>query len=375
MESRRRIAPFGNSRIVCPDVNSRAGLYAQGSDILNPMPAPGTSVNSISLQERDLAILRGLFEARVMNTSHVAALYFDQRKEAAWKRLQKLKAEGLILEHRRNAFARANLFLTRKGHHVLRASGVLAEYPPLSPAALAKRSRVSEFTLRHELEVMDVKAAIHVEICKTGNLAIQTFDTWPLLYRFKASRDNSFGSDEFVQPDAFIRIHENTADGHLDEHSFFLEVDRSSESLDTLIGKAERYVDYYRRGGFAERNGGRREQFQEYPFLVLMVFKTAERRNNFAVRLLQLERNIGRWFLLSTLPEVIATPLGAIWMRPSEYRSAMKDTAFDPEKDQVGWGYQRNVERDRLAREKVVLVPLFQDLRSAIQPSTKLAKP
>jgi len=50
----------------------------------------------ISLQDRDLALLRGLFESRVMTNNHAAALYFDGKGEAAKKRLQKIKADGLI---------------------------------------------------------------------------------------------------------------------------------------------------------------------------------------------------------------------------------------------------------------------------------------
>jgi hypothetical protein len=50
----------------------------------------------ISLQDRDIDLLRGLFECRVMTTDHATALYFDGKSEAAKKRLQKIKAAGLI---------------------------------------------------------------------------------------------------------------------------------------------------------------------------------------------------------------------------------------------------------------------------------------
>ena len=57
-------------------------------DILNRVPATKTQQNSIDLQPRDHALLRGLFECRVMTTDHAAGLYFDSRNEAAKKRLQ-----------------------------------------------------------------------------------------------------------------------------------------------------------------------------------------------------------------------------------------------------------------------------------------------
>jgi hypothetical protein len=71
--------------------------------------------DSISLQDRDIALLRGLFECRVMTKDHVTALYFEGKGEAAKKRLQKLKAAKLISERPRRAFEPSILFLTRDG--------------------------------------------------------------------------------------------------------------------------------------------------------------------------------------------------------------------------------------------------------------------
>jgi len=58
--------------------------------------------DALQLQDRDLALLRGLFESRVMTNDHAAALYFDGKSEAAKKRLQKLKAAGFRKERGRS---------------------------------------------------------------------------------------------------------------------------------------------------------------------------------------------------------------------------------------------------------------------------------
>jgi hypothetical protein len=71
--------------------------------------------NSLQFQERDLALLRGLFECRVMTNDHATSHYFEGKNEAAKKRLQKLKAAGLISERPRRTFEPSILFLTRKG--------------------------------------------------------------------------------------------------------------------------------------------------------------------------------------------------------------------------------------------------------------------
>src|SRR5690349_14639011 len=114
---------------------------------------------SVSLQGRDFSLLRSLFESRVMTTDHAAAIYFDGKNEAAKKRLQKLKVAGLVGERPRRAFEPSVLFLTRKGLELLQEQGVLAQYPAFSLPALDRRARVSDLTIRHELEVMDVKTA------------------------------------------------------------------------------------------------------------------------------------------------------------------------------------------------------------------------
>jgi hypothetical protein len=78
----------------------------------------------LQLQERDFAFLRGLFECRVMTNDHATALYFAGKNEAAKKRLQKIKAAGLVTERPRRAFEPSILFLT---HKPLVAAGVFLQ--------------------------------------------------------------------------------------------------------------------------------------------------------------------------------------------------------------------------------------------------------
>jgi hypothetical protein len=308
---------------------------------------------SINLQDRDYALLRSLFECRVMTNEHAMSLYFEGKSEAAKKRLQKLKAAGLITERPRRAFEPSVLFLTREGLKLLQEKGVLSKYPSFDLPALDRRARVSDLTIRHELEVMDVKAAFHAAIKTTPSFTIDGFSTWPLLNEFTAYRPGSNGAEIAVKPDGFIRIHEMDTDGGKFERAFFLEVDRSSEVQETLVAKAGCYLDYYRRGGFAIRNGATRDDFEKFPFRVLMVFKNAERRNNTAERLLQNIPPILTMVYLSTFEEVTRDPLGAIWVRPLDYREATEGTPFAPEKQPKTWGYQRQTARELFVEQKV----------------------
>ena len=315
------------------------------------MAEPRTA--ALQLQDRDIALLRGLFECRAMTTEHATALYFDNKNHAANKRLQKLKSCGFIGERPRRAFEPSVLFLTRKGLTLLQERGVLAQYPSLDLSALDRRASVSDLTVRHELEIMDVKAAFHAAIKLGPSFTIETFSTWPLLNEFTAFRPGYDGAEVPVKPDGFIRIHETDASGGKFEHAFFLELDRSSETQDKLVAKAACYRDFYQRGGFAVRNGATRDDFKKFPFRVLMVFKNAERRNNTTERLLQNNPPILRLAYLSTFEEVTRDPTGAIWIRPLDYREATEGTPFAPEKQPKTWRYQRQTAREIFVEQKV----------------------
>ena len=321
---------------------------------------------SIEIQERDVALLRCLFESRVMATSHVADLLFDGRKEAAKKRLQKLKSAGYLSERARRAFEPSLLFLSKRGLTVLRAQGVIAEYPAFSMPALERRARVSQATIAHELEVMDVKSAFHRALTVSQHLSLAEFSTWPLLNQFEASRrcDNRIET-VLVKPDGFVRIHEREPAGVLSEHTFFLELDRSTETQDTLVARLGCYLDYYRTGGFAVRNGASPDAFKEFPFRVLVVFKTAERLNNTAERLLSARPPILTMACMSTYADAIAEPFGFIWSNPADYRAATSGSEFDPARGRQQMGYVRRSAREHFVQQRVKRWKLIPDQDSA----------
>ena len=317
------------------------------------MNEPNTRPVVVKFQDRDLTLLRGLFECRVMTKDHTTALYFEGKSEAAKKRLQKLKAAGLVTERPRHTFEPSVLFLTRKGLILLQEKGVLTHYPSFDLPVLDRRTSVSDLTIRHELQVMDVKSAFHTAVKSTPSFSIEEFSTWPLLNEFTAYHPGSHGAEVTVKPDGFIRIHEKEAGTKGFAHDCFLEVDLSNEVQDKLVTKAVCYLDYYRRGGFAIRNGATRDDFKKFPFRVLMVFKNAERRNNTALRLLQSNPPILTLVYLSTLEEVTHDPAGAVWIRPLDYREATKGTPFAPEKQPNTWGYRRQSAREHFVEQKV----------------------
>jgi hypothetical protein len=303
------------------------------------------------LQDRDLTVLRSLFESRAMTIVHISKICFSDHQEAAKKRLQKLKKAGLIRERDRFPTELAVLFLSSRGLNLMKERGILQEYPPFSLQALLKRTRVSELTILHELEVMDVKAAFHSALSSSKRYHIEQFATWPALNEFEAS--SRFGNKTIlVRPDGYICIHETNGED-IFEDNFFLEVDRSNEVLDILVNRANCYLNYYKSGDFAVKKGGQRNEFKQYPFRILMVLKTLERRNNLAERLLRNDPPILTQVCLSTITEVKANPLGDIWITPLKYRDAIAGTPFQSFSKHTHQGYQRQTSRDTLVEKRI----------------------
>ena len=164
---------------------------------------------------------------------------------------------------------------------------------------------------------MDVKSAFHSAIGNSQGFSIAEFLTWPVLYQFETSRPGH-GADILIKPDGFIRFHEKETGTKGFLHDCFLEVDRSSEKQERLVNHAVSYLEYYRSGGFAVRNGASRADFKDFPFRVLMILKSAERRNNTAERLAQNNPPILSQTWLTTLDEVTTDPLGPIWIQPGD---------------------------------------------------------
>jgi hypothetical protein len=295
-----------------------------------------------------------------MTLAQATSLYFDGKYDAACKRLQTLKAHGYIGDQRSRVGEASTLHLTKKAFDHLSVEGKLADYPRLTQEQFARRSRIKDSTLKHELSVMDVRVAVATAIAAGAPHRIEEFTCWPLLSQFTAMHPIQRNRIT-VWPDAFLRISE--AGGNEREYSFFLEVDRSNEVQQVLVDKALCYRDFYARGGFAQRCGGTPEQFKEYPFRLLIVLQNPERRNNLAERLMNCTPPVKYQAWLTTLDEVLRDPLGRIWICPSAYGQATAGTAYSPEHWRARKTYVRRPEREKLVEDQTVKQTLFDDAK------------
>ena len=327
-------------------------MPANDASIQNITPPP-----AVQLQPRDYRLLRSLFECRTMTLSQATALFFEGRYEAARKRIQILRRAGYIGDKRRKIGEESVLFLTKLAFERLSADGRLTDHPSLTPKQFLTRSQVKDSTIRHELSVMDVRVALTTAPIASGKYRVDTFTTWPLLSQFEAIHPTE-RQRVLLRPDGFLCLTDTQAKT---EFSFFLELDRSTEVQRLLAEKALCYRDFYTSGGFALRSGGAAADFRDYPFRVLMVLQTAERRNNTAERLMNCTPPIKFQTWLTTREEVLSDPLGKIWVSPMDYAVATENTIYAPEHCRNGSSYIRRPERERLVEERVVKRTLFDE--------------
>ena len=81
----------------------------------------------------------------------------------------------------------------------------------------------------------------------------------------------------------------------------------------------------------AVRYGESGRRYRDFPFRVLIVLQTAERRNNLAERILQGSTAILTQVWLTTFEEVTTQPLGSIWITPRNYPEVTAGTNFVPD--------------------------------------------
>ena len=295
------------------------------------------------LQPRDISLLRALLATRITTTGEASETFFHGSKEATRKRLARLREAGLISKKSGELAGASSISITPAGITALRAGR------PGSERRERPKHR-GRGASAHEAEVMEVEEAF----TSAGAPWRCDFRAWP---GGAVAPSFSVGG-AMVCPDAFVRIYNSDTSG-ISGGSFFIEVDRSTERLETLAAKAEAYRAFLGTGGFARLCGHPLSSRRRHPFRVLVVVPSEERRNNVAERLLRCRPPILRLVWLSTLEEVRRDPLGAIWVRPADYREAVRGTPY-ADATAPRRGYRTRPERERLVADRVTKQRLLQ---------------
>jgi hypothetical protein len=161
-----------------------------------------------------------------------------------------------------------------------------------------------------------------------------------------------------MRPDGFIQIELDQTNSRRTA-SFFVELDRSTETQQNLRGRASGYLNYYRSGGFAKRCGQPAEHFRHFPFRVLWIFRNAERRNNAAESFLRHHPPILTMAWLTTFDELLNRPLASVWIRPLDYQRIVRGTPYDPVLQSPTAFYRRRSAREAFVEARIEKLPMF----------------
>lgn len=217
------------------------------------------------LSERDRLVLRLLAEHRFLTSRHLQRFVFNDHASAETAErlcrrvLNRLRRDHLIQSlHRRVGGVRA---------------GSNATVWQLAPAGARiafdddKRRRFGEPSLRlrdHCLAIADAHLTIR-GLSALPQIDDTTVDLEPVCWR----RYTGLGGDtRWLQPDLHTTVLSRDDEGHLEDR-WFVEVDRGTESLPTLIKKSLQYEEYRSTGIEQTATGG------TFP-LVLWVFHGAK---------------------------------------------------------------------------------------------------
>lgn len=305
----------------------------------------------LSLQPRDLEVLQSLFESRLATREQIAQLHFEGSYEAAQNRLKKLRDARMLRASKAGIGKPEILTLGLQGFDALKAGRRLDRYPDFTRELFEDRKPLSAMTVEHELAVMNVKAAF-VREARTGweDLTVREFTTWPLLYAFFACVSHETTRQQEIKPDGFMELAVPQI------QRFFLEVDRGTEKLDTILRKCHGYQHFYQSAGMAARYGV--EHPNQAPFRVLFSVESEARRNNIAEALVR-TGSILRLVWITTRAQMERDPFGPIYLTPQAYRDAVRGTAHEPDRVPLAELRQTRKGRDDLVRGRASLDSLF----------------
>jgi hypothetical protein len=196
---------------------------------------------SEALSERDQAVLRDFGRVRVLTGTQLTRLHFGNLSATSRERTRR-RVLARLTEHDLVTTLERRVGGVRAGSAgLVYALGVAGQHvlPLLVDEQPVKRPRhpwtPSPLFLAHTLAVSELYVRL-VEAARTGVLALVTYQTVPASWV-------PDGIGDWLKPDAYAVVRAGTV-----EDSWWIEVDRATESLPTIKRKLHSYLDFVQRG-------------------------------------------------------------------------------------------------------------------------------
>lgn len=280
---------------------NRLAANARGNVKLFPM----TWGNGISIQPRDVEILSEIAESPACSRNHIALALFDGRYEAAKKRVQQLAKAGLVANNDRSLKGRSILRITQEGLEIV---GSLQSFDH------SKTQPISPRMHQHEKMLADVRFALKGAAKQAGfDICFRTAPEETSFSVFCADH----GREETVRPDALAELHRET-DGY--RHTFFLEIDRSTETQGHLIHLGNQYRSLKKSRRFIGEANHPYDR-TKVSFRVLLIVRSRQRMTNSGANFCRFA-GINTLVWITTIDEFLQDPFGAIWQCPVDFKDS-----------------------------------------------------
>ncbi|ORP07270.1 replication-relaxation [Streptococcus mitis] len=212
--------------------------------------------------DNDTQILYFLSQARYATTNQLARLFFASsvRADTAIRRtnfaLQSLKKAGLVshLKRRIGGIRRGSASyvwqITFQGLKFLKNQDetVVLRYK--------NKYEPTQHHVEHTLAITEIFVETLETVRDSEKLSLETFSFEPNSWR---SYQKLSGIGRTLKPDAYLELV-----NHDYEDYYFLEIDRSTESLARIVNTCKKYIEYY-------RSGIEQRQKEVFPYVLWVV--------------------------------------------------------------------------------------------------------
>ena len=212
--------------------------------------------------DNDTQILYFLSQARFAITNQLAGLFFadSARFETAIRRanfaLQSLKKAGLVSHLKRRVGGARRGSASYVWQITFQGLKFLKNQDETVVLRYKNKYEPTQHHVEHTLAITEVFVETLEAVRDSEKLSLETFSFEPNSWR---SYQKLSGIGRTLKPDAYLELVSQEYEDH-----YFLEIDRSTESLARVVNTCKKYIEYY-------RLGIEQRQKEVFPFVLWIV--------------------------------------------------------------------------------------------------------
>ena len=212
--------------------------------------------------DNDTQILYFLSQARFATTNQLARLFFasSMRADTAIRRtnfaLQSLKKAGLVSHLKRRIGGARRGSASYVWQITLQGLKLLKSQDDSITLRYKNQYEPTQHHVEHTLAITEVFIETLEAVRDSEKLSLEIFSFEPNSWR---SYQKLSGIGRTLKPDAYLELVNHDYEDH-----YFLEIDRSTESLARVVNTCKKYIEYY-------RSGIEQRQKEVFPFVLWIV--------------------------------------------------------------------------------------------------------